>query len=77
MLHEYLEGGVRSGAMEINVVLEDLSDKKWHQLDELTSETHIDKEHVLKIVNFFREFGFIEISASGEHVKLDKDYVDL
>jgi len=77
MLSEHLDGEVRTGAMEINLVLEDLSDKKWHQLDDLTSETHLDKEHVLKIVNFFREFGFIEISASGEHVKLDKDYIDL
>jgi hypothetical protein len=28
-------------------------------------------------VNFFRDFGFIEISIGGEAAKLDKDYLQL
>jgi len=32
---------------------------------------------LLRVVNFFRDFGFIEISNGGEAAKLDKDYLKL
>jgi transcription initiation factor IIE alpha subunit len=77
MLSTSLEVKETSGALKINTVLEELSDKGWHRIDELSASTCVDRDKVLKIVNFFRDYGFIEISMSGETVKLDKDYVDL
>ena len=77
MLSRYSESKESTGAMKIDNILNCLNDKEWHQLDDLTDETKIEKEQVLKIVNFFRDFGFIEISMSGNHVKIDKDYVGL
>jgi hypothetical protein len=35
------------------------------------------REMVLRVVNFFRDFGFIEISNGGEAAKLDKDFLKL
>lgn len=77
MLSRYSEFEESAGAMKINNILDSLNDKEWHQLDALTAETKIEKEQVLKIVNFFHDYGFIEISASGNHIKIDKDYVNL
>jgi transcription initiation factor IIE alpha subunit len=77
MLSTSLEVKETSGALKINTVLEELADKGWHRIDELSASTCVDRNKVLKIVNFFRDYGFIEISMSGETVKLDKDYVDL
>ena len=63
--------------MKINSVLDALSDKQWHRIEELIAKTEIERDKVLKIVNFFRDYGFIEISMGGETVKLDKDYINL
>ena len=65
------------GAVNINIILKTLSDGNWHRFDDLPAETKLDKETVLRIANFFREFGFIEISMGGEAAKLDKDYLEL
>ncbi len=77
MLRTNLEGKETLGASRINSVLDELSDKDWHRIDDLSASTNVDVENILKIVNFFRDFGIIEISMSGETVKIDKDYVDL
>ena len=77
MLRTSLEAKETSGASKINSILDELSDKGWHRIDELSASTCVDRDNVLKIVNFFRDYGFIEISMSGETVKLDKDYIDL
>ena len=61
--------------MNIGNVLDRISDENWHDLDEISSATRIDKEELVKIVGFFREYGFIEVNASGEKVKIDKDYL--
>ncbi len=63
--------------VDIKLVLNTLSDGSWHNIDELTSETKVAKESLLRIVNFFRDYGFIEISNGGEAAKLDKDYLKL
>ncbi|MGD0804357.1 MAG: hypothetical protein ABSA11_09825 [Candidatus Bathyarchaeia archaeon] len=64
-------------ASKISIVLESLSNGDWHLIDDLVSETKLDREMMLKVVNFFRDFGFIEISIGGEAAKLDKDYLQL
>ena len=77
MYKRCVEGEETTGEMEIGSVLDLLSDKEWHSIDDVVEGTRVPKIHVLKIVNFFRDFGFIEISMGGEKVKIDKDYVDL
>ena len=77
MLRKRLESEEEPDSMKINAVLDALSDKHWHRIDELVTQTGVQLEKVLRIVNFFRDYGFIEISINGKTVKLDKDYVDL
>lgn len=61
--------------MQIKEVLNRLTDQTWHNLDELSSVTHLDKEKTAKILAFFKEYGFVELS--GEKVKIDKDYLSI
>jgi hypothetical protein len=77
MLRNRVEIDEDERSLNIGIVLDLLSDGLWHNLDELTSETKIAKESVLRIVNFFRDYGFIEISIGGEAAKMDKDYLKL
>ena len=77
MLRNRAEIGEDERSLNIGIVLDLLSDGSWHKLDELTSETKIAKESVLRILNFFRDYGFIEISVGGEAAKMDKDYLKL
>ena len=77
MLRQFLDDQEATGAMKINSVLGCLSDKEWHRINDLCAETNLSEETMLIIVNFFRDYKFIEICMSGETVKLDKDYVDL
>ena len=77
MLNVGLDVEELAGALKINAILDQLSDKEWHGIDELVSETNVEKDSLLKVVNFFRDFKFIEISVGGEKIKLDKDYINL
>ena len=77
MYNKYVEGEEITGEMEIGSVLSLLSDKEWQSIHDIVEATRVPELNVLKIVNFFRDFGFIEISVGGEKVKIDKDFVDL
>ena len=77
MLRNRLEVEDDKGTMNITIILKTLSDGNWHKFDDLPAETKLDKETVLRIANFFRDFGFIEISNGGEAAKLDQDYLKL
>jgi len=77
MLRQFLDDQEAVSAMKINSVLGCLSDKEWHKINDLCVKTNLNEETILKIVNFFRDYEFIEISMSGETVKLDKDYANL
>jgi DNA-binding IclR family transcriptional regulator len=77
MLRNRFEVSEGKDALNLTEVLEALSDGDWHKFDDLATETSINKETVLRIVNFFRDYGFIEISMGGEAAKLDKDYLKL
>jgi DNA-binding IscR family transcriptional regulator len=77
MLRNRFEVSEGKDALNLTEVLAALSDGDWHKFDDLATETSINKETVLRIVNFFRDYGFIEISMGGEAAKLDKDYLKL
>ncbi len=68
---------VEEGMDKITVVFKVLSDGLWHRIDDLTVDTMLEKDTMLKIINFFRDYEFIEISVGGEAAKLDRDYIML
>ena len=63
--------------LDTRIVIRTLSDGGWHRIDDLEGETKMSKEKMLRIVNFLRDYGFVEISVGGEAAKLDKDYLRL
>jgi len=77
MLRKSLEVEENMGASKVKTVVNSLSDGGWHSFDDLIAVTKLDRETVLRIANFFREYEFVEISVGGEAVKLDKDYIRL
>ena len=77
MLNSKFEVKEEKSTVNLMIVLKTLSDGNWHKFDDLTAETKLEKDTVLRVVNFFRDYGFIEISMGGEAAKLDKDYLAL
>ncbi len=77
MLRNKVESREDKRTLTITDILDALADGDWHKFDELSSETSINMEKVLRVVNFFRDYGLIEISMGGEAAKLDKDYLKL
>jgi DNA-binding IclR family transcriptional regulator len=59
------------------LILNTLSDGAWHKFDELSAETQLEKDTVLKIVNLLKDFGFVEIDLKSEEAKLDNYYKNL
>ncbi len=57
---------------KINEVIEVLSDGYWHRIETLTVETKLDKISLLRVLDFFHEYGFIEISSGGEAARLPR-----
>jgi hypothetical protein len=51
-----------------------MSDGDWHNFEDLSAQTKIDKDTVIKIANILQDYGFIEISKTGEAAKLDDSY---
>jgi hypothetical protein len=68
---------LEEGMDKITMVFKALSDGLWHPMDDLAAETMLEKDTMLKIINFFRDYEFIEISVGGEAAKLDRDYIML
>ena len=62
---------------KVSEIINVLSDGAWHLTKELPKEAKVDDETLLRIVNFFRDYGFIELSVGGEAAKLDPDYIKL
>jgi len=77
MLRNKLQIDEDKDTLYVTQVLNTLKDGNWHNLDELNNETIMSNDTLLRVVNFFRDFGFIEISNGGEAAKLDKDYLKL
>jgi hypothetical protein len=58
-------------------LLESLTDDTWHDIDEFSVSSHVDKEELEKMVGFFTGYGFIELDAGGERFRVDKGYLKL
>jgi hypothetical protein len=59
------------------ILLEAISDGAWHKINDLTKTINISRENLSPILVFFEKFGFIEISADEECIKIDRDYTKL
>ncbi len=63
--------------MEIKRILRPLSDGKWHQLEDLSNKTNIDRQTIYLVANSLKDFGFIEINSDKTAVKLTESFLRL
>ena len=61
---------------KIELVLNILSDGKYHKINDLKSEIKVDDFEMLEILNFMERFDFVEIN-DGNKVKTKKIFKSL
>jgi hypothetical protein len=60
-------------ASKIASFLDILSDGKWHRLEEIQRNTSIvDKQQIMQIAEFLKEYNFIAADKTGERIRLKK-----
>ena len=59
---------------KITMILELLSDGKWHGTEELLLRLEINEQKIQEITTFLNEYGFVKIDEKNRKVKLGKDY---
>jgi hypothetical protein len=63
--------------VNLKKLIQPLYDGTWHQFDDLSAETNIDKGTILIIVDSLRDYGILELSKDHEAVKLDDEFLKL
>ena len=59
---------------KITMILELLSDGKWHGTEELLLRLELNEQKIQEITTFLNEYGFVKIDEKNRKVKLGKDY---
>jgi hypothetical protein len=63
--------------VNLKKLLKPLYDGTWHQFDDLSAQTKIDKNTVLIVVDSLKDYGILELSKDHEAVKLDDGFLKL
>jgi len=63
--------------VNIQKILRPLYDGQWHQFDELTVKTKVNKEAILEIADSLEYYGFTELSKDKQAVRLREDFLHL
>ena len=59
---------------KIAVILEILSDGKWHGIDELQGRMGLNERKVQEIAKFLSEYDFAEIDDANRKVKINRNF---
>jgi hypothetical protein len=59
------------------ILLKPLSDGDWHNLDELSTQTHLEKKTILEVTTFLEEYGIAELNQNRDAAKLDSHFLKL
>jgi len=54
-----------------------LEDGNWHTLAELRRDLRLSETELRRVVDFLGRFGFVEVDAEGERVKLGTSFLEL
>lgn len=57
---------------KISTILEVLSDEKWHRLAVIQRRTRIDKDDVLRIIEFLSKYEFVVMDQRKERIRLNE-----
>ena len=56
------------------LILELLSDGKWHEIDELLVEVRLTEQKFREVTEFLDKYGFVEFDHENRKVKVNKDF---
>ncbi len=62
---------------KITIILEVLSDGKWHGIEELEQRLELSAQEVQKITTFLKKYDFAKIDDENGKVKLNGDFQKL
>ena len=59
---------------KITMILEILSDGKWHGMEELQQRMELDEYEVQEITTFLNKYDFATIDDANKKVKINRDF---
>ena len=60
-------------ALKITEILEILKDGKWHSLDEIQTEMHLNRNQIQQVIAFLREYRFVIISETQKKIRIEEE----
>jgi hypothetical protein len=80
-LNSKIDNTVRRGHTlldsKITMILEILSDGKWHGIEELQQRMELDEYEVREITTFLNKYDFAKIDDANKKVKINRDFQKL
>jgi len=58
----------------VMLILELLSDGKWHEIDELLLRVKLTERKFREVTEFLDKYGFVEFDHENRKVKVNKDF---
>jgi DNA-binding IclR family transcriptional regulator len=58
----------------VMLILELLSDGKWHEIDELLVRVKLTEQKFRQVTEFLDKYGFVEFDHENRKVKINKDF---
>jgi predicted transcriptional regulator len=59
---------------KVMVILELLSDGKWHGIEELLLEAGLSEQKFQEITGFLSKYGFVKVDEENKKVKVNRDF---
>jgi DNA-binding IclR family transcriptional regulator len=59
---------------KVMLILELLSDGKWHGIDELLVSVKLSEQKFREVTEFLDKYGFVEFDHENRKVKVNKDF---
>jgi DNA-binding IclR family transcriptional regulator len=59
---------------KITMILEMLSDGKWHRIEELQQRLELNERKVQEIITFLNKYDFVKIDKEHEKVKINQNF---
>jgi DNA-binding IclR family transcriptional regulator len=56
------------------MILEMLSDGKWHRIEELQQRLELNERKVQEIITFLNKYDFVKIDKEHEKVKINQNF---
>ncbi len=56
------------------VILELLSDGRWHGVEELLSRAELNEQKVEEVTGFLSKYDFVKVDKKNKRVKINRDF---